>query len=198
MILPVIDRLDFAMAERWLEALGDIAPSGVSPLTTAELMLAVAQSDYRRGLRIADQLAALGDREELARSSARAAALMAWCYLNVARTDDVDAVLAVAERTPATDAARYAATLVADSPEGGKPLTPELTGGPLDALVIAARSLRGRFAEPGDAPVSRWVATVAAPWRIEMLRAAGHTEQALELYEAGTSRGRPGRSASTR
>ena len=183
-IVDVIERLDFAIAERWLELLAQVAPSGTSAFTTAELMLAGARDDYRQGVRVADQLGALGERERLARSSERAAALMAWCYLVCGRLDDAQAVLAVAEQGPEVAAVRYNLTLHTDPPDGGRPAAPELTGGPLDALILVTKYLFGRLSELDDRPGSRWLDSVTGPWRIAALRATGRTQQALELYEA--------------
>ena len=79
-IETVIDRLDYAMAEHWLSALGDVPrPSGAT-LAVAELMLAIGREDYRRGGRVADRLHLVGERDRLARESSRAAAMMAWSY----------------------------------------------------------------------------------------------------------------------
>jgi hypothetical protein len=47
-IMRVIERADVGVAERWLDALADVAPLGSSVLTTAELMLAVGHEDHRR------------------------------------------------------------------------------------------------------------------------------------------------------
>ena len=107
-IVGVTERLDLAVAERWLQALSGVERDPTSPLVTAELMLAVGREDYRRGLEIADDLAARGRRDELAASSPRVAALMAWSYLHVGRFDEVRALLAVAGPDPSADAVRYA------------------------------------------------------------------------------------------
>ena len=64
-ILGVVDRLDFAVVDRWIEALSPVVPVGDVGFAEAQLMLAIARDDQRHGTRIADELAALGRREEL-------------------------------------------------------------------------------------------------------------------------------------
>jgi DNA-binding SARP family transcriptional activator len=183
-ILSVIERLDFPVAERWLDALAEVAPSGASVFTTAELMLAIGQHDFRRGGRIADQLAALGERERLARSGA-AGVLMAWCYAGLGRLDDAHELLAVAEPGPATAAMRYAMASVEPGPP---PDRPELSGGPFDPVIVAGDYFRGRLSHLADERSSRWIEGIAGASRIGALRVTGRTQRALELYEAVRSR----------
>jgi DNA-binding SARP family transcriptional activator len=188
-IMPVIERVDFAIAERWLDRLATVASTAASPLTTAELMLALARDDIRRVVRIADQLEELGERDGLAASSEIAAWVMALGYMHVIRPDAVYAVLAAAQPGPVVDAVRYAGRVMADPPGEGKPVRPELTGGTVDAFVYIADWALGRFTELSEAPGSRWVEAVKAPWRITALRATGHTQHALELYQAAQAGG---------
>jgi DNA-binding SARP family transcriptional activator len=180
-ILGLIDRLDLAVAERWLNQF----EGGVeaSPLATAELMIALLRDDIGRGIRIADRLAELGERATLAVQSDVAAGLMAWCYLHAARLDEVDAVLAAATPGPATDIVRFAMAAVVDAPDGQEPVEPPDTGGPLDALISAAKYFFGNLDGLVREPPSPWADVVVSPWQIGALRATGHTELALELYE---------------
>ena len=187
-IIGLIERLDLMVAERWLDQLARSGDLGASPLTTAELMVALLQDDIRRGVRIADQLAELGERSTLAAQSELAAGLMAWCYLHVARTADVDDVLAAATPGPITDIVRFALGAVADRTDGGDPVAPPPTGGSLDALIWAAKYFFGQLQDLVEEPPSAWAEVVARPWRIGALRAAGHIEAALELYEDALGR----------
>jgi DNA-binding SARP family transcriptional activator len=182
-IMRVIERADFALAERWLDALADVAPVGSSPLTIAELMLAVGREDHRRVVRIADQLEALGERDELAASSEMAAWMMSYGYIATVRPDDVRAVLAVAAPGAVRDAALYAAQVIVDWPELGPVPRPELTGGPVDAFVYMGDYALGRLGELTEPSGSRWMEGVRQQWRIAALRATGHTQAAIELYE---------------
>lgn len=186
-IEAVVERSDFAVAERWLETLTCDAPREASALTGAELMVAVGREQYRRGARIAAELAALEERERLAQASARAAAAMAWCYFHVGRLDDAYAVLDAAEDDPEVQAARYLLALT--SPDRTDAHLPALTRGPMDALVMRVHCIRGHLSELAEPPVSRWAKGVMAPWRISALRAGGRTEEALKLYERTRSSG---------
>lgn len=193
-VIPVIERLDLDVAERWLAALAPVrAEAAHSPLATAELMLAVVADDCPRAARVADTLAAGGEREALATSSDLAACLMGWAYLHQARLDDVAAVLAVARPGPGVEAVRYAAWLLADLPGGGRPVPPEPTGTALDALPYFVSYFFGRLSADdgaaGELPPTRWAETLGRPIHIARLRALGHTEQALERYRAALAAG---------
>jgi hypothetical protein len=83
----VIERLDPPVAERRLDMFGLAGPEPHEP-TTARLMLVRARDDYRAGMAIADALLAAGVRDEVARPSERAAALMIYCYDPCGRPGD--------------------------------------------------------------------------------------------------------------
>jgi ATP/maltotriose-dependent transcriptional regulator MalT/DNA-binding SARP family transcriptional activator len=186
-IMPIIERLDLSTAERWLEALTEVAPRGSTTLTSAELMLAWAREDYRRGVRIADELASLDELGSLAGASALAAALMAWCYIICGRPLDASTLLATARHGAEVDAVRY--VLEVSMGIGGDAVAPELTGSPFDAVVLFGKYWGGSLPELQEAWDSPWVDSVTAPWRIAALRASGRTTEALELYEAAQAAG---------
>jgi DNA-binding SARP family transcriptional activator len=191
-IMPVIERLDIGIAERWIEALADCSQPEPSILTEAEMMVAIAQDDIRRCVRIADQLKALGSRDDFARRSERSAALMAWAYFHAGRADDVRAVLAAAEPGPIIDATRYGLQALSDDPydpAAASPPPPELTGSLLDLLVYATDYCLGRLRDLTEAPPSRWMDAMMGPWRVGALRASGRTDRALALYEEARASG---------
>jgi ATP/maltotriose-dependent transcriptional regulator MalT/DNA-binding SARP family transcriptional activator len=188
-IMRVIERTDFAVAERWLEALGDVAPTNASLLTAAEVMLALAKDDIRRIVRIADQLDALGERERLVALSDGAAWTIAWAYMHVIRTADVLTVLNSARPGATVDALRYALGVMDDPPSAQKSLRPPLTGTPVDALIATADYALGRLAELSESSATQWEEAVKLPWRIGALRAMGHTQRALELYDSALATG---------
>jgi len=183
-IVRVIERLDVAIAERWLRSFSDVAPAGPSPITTAELMLAIGRDDLRRAVRIADDLQARGERDQLAASSSHAALFMSWAYLHVGRLEDILAVLDAAEPGPITAAVRYAAEIMIDVPRAEATVPPALSGGPLDALVSLSHFAHGRLSELTDVTMSPWVQAVVTPYRVGALRALGHTKRALEIFES--------------
>jgi ATP/maltotriose-dependent transcriptional regulator MalT len=186
----VIERTDFALAERWLHALAPVRRSDDISLAASELMLTVVREDFAAGVQLADRLHRFGKRRELAASSGRAAGLMAWLYLHFGRVDDIDDVLAAAGPGRDADAARYSMGVVRDE-EGGRGEVPlgELTGGPMDALVLRTHFDLGRLSQLASVPVSPWAVKATESWLVSALLATGHTERAFEVYYrlAGTS-----------
>lgn len=176
----VIERWDLPVAERWLEAFGT-ADDEPRELTTARLMLAWARDDYRGGVAIADALLGSGVRDEVARASERAAALMIYCYAQCGRLDDVDELLRLAD--PGTEVAAVRYTLGTIYPAYRTDTPPELTGGPFDAAVLFAKYWFGHLTDLDVSLESHWGTSLATPWQIGALRAQGHTRRALELYE---------------
>ena len=177
----VIERLDFAVAERWLVAAPACHAHPRLELAAAELMLALGQEQYRRGAAVGDALATEGLRDELLQTVEHAATVLAWCYFHVGRIADAFAILDAVD-TPAGDVlVRYLLTLAAGYETAW---TPPLSGGPLDGLILRLHWAHGHLRELLDPPESRWAAAVSGPWRVAALRAIGQTEQALELLEA--------------
>jgi ATP/maltotriose-dependent transcriptional regulator MalT/DNA-binding SARP family transcriptional activator len=186
-IFDVIDRLDFAVADRWLAALRPVMPADGSPLLMAELMLSLALEDYRRGAALADSLAAAGGRIRLVRDLPDAALLMAVCYAHVGRLDEMHAVFAAAEPGggPAVEVLRYFMGFLEAEPPSSRP---PLTGGPLDAVVLGIDYGYGRLAELLAEPVVGWIRAWTQPWLISALSVTGRTKQAVELYESVRAR----------
>jgi DNA-binding SARP family transcriptional activator len=188
-IIPVVERLDIAVAERWLAHLAPAPPGPASPLVIAELMLAIARDDIGRGVQIANRLASEGEREALASASDRAALLMVWCYLHTGKLREVDTVLARAAPGSGAAAMRYARDALFGDGTSGRPVAPDpLPRGPIAAIVCNAHYALGRLADITDVESSRWVAAIERPWRTAALRAGGRTEQALELFEDARTR----------
>jgi DNA-binding SARP family transcriptional activator len=181
----VIERTDFALAERWLQALAPARPPGDISLAASELMLTVVREKFAAGVELADQLDLLGQRRVLAESSGRAAGLMAWLYLHAGRVADIDAILAEAGPGREVGAARYSMAVVRDEPSLVHTNSlGEFTGGPMDALVLRTHFDLGRLPEVTSAPSSPWAVKATESWQVSALLAAGHTEQAFELYHA--------------
>lgn len=180
----VLDRLDFGVADRWIEALSPVAPVDDDGFLEARLMLAVARDNQLRGVDIADESAAAGLRDRLAATSERAAALMAWCYLLAGRLDDMRAVLRVARVGADVDIVRYALALVDPGPG---PPRPNPTGGLFDGMLFGIDYFRGRLHELTEEPASPWARAAMGAGRIGALRAIGHTAEALRLYEAASN-----------
>jgi DNA-binding SARP family transcriptional activator len=180
----VIDRLDYSVAERWLSVLSGVAGSDSSRLAVAEMMLALGREDYARCGRVADRLHMVSERQRLARESPGAAGMMAWSYWHLGRWRDAKEVGSAAVEGPEVEAVRFTLNLVDHRlVDGEGPIDPTLTGSPLDALVIRVLYAHGRLRTLADVHSSGWTAAVTEPWRIGLLRATGHPEQAFELYE---------------
>jgi DNA-binding SARP family transcriptional activator len=181
----VIERTDFALAERWLQALAPARPPGDISLAASELMLTVVQEKFAAGVELADRLDQLGQRRVLAASSGRAAGLMAWLYLHAGRVADIDAILAEAGPAREVGAAQYAMAVVRDEPSlVHSNSLGEFTGGPMDALVLRTHFDLGRLPELTSAPSSPWAVKATESWQVSALLAAGQTEQAFEMYHA--------------
>lgn len=179
-IATVVERLDFAVAERWLAAVPACASEPRLELAAAELMLALGQEQYRRGAAVGDALASQGLREELLSTVEQAATVLAWCYFHVGRIGDAIAIVNGADSPAGEVLVSYLLTLAAG---GETAWTPALTGGPLDGLTLRLHWAHGHLRELLDPPESRWAAAVSGPWRVAALRAIGQTEHALELLE---------------
>lgn len=179
----VIDRLDYAVAERWLSAFAGLPQAGSGRLAVGEMMLALGREDYARCGHVADRLHIAAERQQLARVSPRAAAMMAWSYWHLGRWRDAREVVSAAPDSPEIEAVRFTLNLVDHELAAGRAIRPRLSGSPLDALVIRVMYAHGRLHTLARAHASGWTAAVTEPWRIGLLRATGHPEQALDLYE---------------
>ncbi|MFB7114767.1 BTAD domain-containing putative transcriptional regulator [Streptomyces sp. NPDC056291] len=186
-IEDVIERGDHEVAERWLDQLAYADSASSSPLTTAELMLAVGREDYRRGVRIADQLHQLGERDAIASRSTRAAAMMAWSYYHACRVDDLERLLRLAPPGDDIEAVHYLASLVDSRDRGRTP--PSAVGVPAEGLIARAHYWRGRLNDVLASTDSRWAGVVSGPWRIAALRALGRLDEADRLLRAAVERG---------
>lgn len=193
-IEAVMDRGDFAVARRWLTRFSALETEGTTALPAAELMMDLVTENYRGGLAVADRLAAQGLRDELARSSSRMAAALAWCYFHAGRTSDIQEVLEVAKPGPEVDAARYCMTMLDEGAAGavaGDRNIP-LSGGPLDALIMRTHYYRGRLALLLEEPASPWAVIAARPWQLGARLAMGQIGQAAALYEQERASGSAG------
>ena len=179
----VLDRLDYSVAERWLSAFSGLPGADSDALAVAEMMLALGREDYARCGRVADRLHMSAERQRLARESPSAAGMMAWSYWHLGRWRDAQEVSSAAADSPEIEAVRFTLNLVDHRIAGERPISPTLSGSPLDALVIRVMYAHGRLRDLAEAQASGWTAAVTEPWRIGLLRATGHPEQALELYQ---------------
>jgi DNA-binding SARP family transcriptional activator len=188
-IFDVIDRLDFALARRWLDALAPVEPDGMSPLVIARLTLAVASENYRLGIELGDRLAARGVLADVAGSSSVAAWMLGRCYLMGGRLDDMLATFALAPHDADYEALRTSLSIFgSDAP----PPLPELRGAPVDSLALPLVYGYGRLNRALEVSrASGWVHAHAQPWVIQALADAGRLRDAVDLLEEVRARGRP-------
>jgi DNA-binding SARP family transcriptional activator len=186
-IFDVINRLDFALAKRWLDALSDVEPEGMSPFVIARLTLAVATENPRLGVEVADRLAAGGNLEEAASSSSMAAWMISYCYVLAGRYDDMLATFALAPHDADYQAFRAFIGIYASDPP---PRMPELPGGPLDSVLLPSVYGYGRLARALEiSGAGGWMQAFSQPWLIAALRDAGRIQEAVDLYEAVRAHG---------
>lgn len=181
-LAAVVERGDLRIATRWFEQLGSRVQTHHG-FATGRLMLAVASYDLGEAIGLADALAQCGERAKVAASSQEALALMVWAYLHQGRLDDVEAVLAAAPPSVAVDTVRHAARVVLAHDDRGRLPSPQLSGGPLDAVIMIADYCLGRLNNLAAHGTLGWAEMVARPWVVAGLRASGQTQRALALYE---------------
>jgi DNA-binding SARP family transcriptional activator len=181
-IAPVIRRLDFGVAERWLSALSDSHAPG---LTIGRLLIALARDDLSRAVAIVDRAREHGVTGHTTAESDRAGFLMIWCYLHHGRWKDAKEVLATMSPGLATDALRYALPALGD-PQGDDhfPVAPAPLNGLAEVIINIGRYGRGQLTELTATSEFGWDMSLRLPWRIAALSALGNTQEALREYRA--------------
>ena len=182
-IVSIVERLDFDLAERWLEAFAEIRDPAAPGFVTAELMICNWTDDPERGAELGDRLMAAGGRDPLVRSSPMIAAMLAKCYgSDGLQPADARLILDLASPDPAIEAMRYTLTIADDELADPDAVAPSVTGGPLDVGILRAHYHRGELALLAEEPPIAWDVAID-PWRILALQALGQTGRALERYE---------------
>lgn len=186
-IFDVINRLDFGLAERWLDALADVERDGMSPFVMARLTLAIASENFRPCVEILDRLAAQGKLADVASSSSAAAFMVCHTFQSVGRYDDTLAAFTLAPHDADYDVLRAFVAIYLLEPQ---PPVPELTGAPLDGLILPIVYGNGHLATVLKATGTvGWTQAFGQPWLIAALSDAGQIQEAVELYEAVRARG---------
>ncbi|WP_205698782.1 BTAD domain-containing putative transcriptional regulator [Conexibacter sp. SYSU D00693] len=179
-IIPVVERLDVEVAERWLATLAPVRRLVASRLDVAELMIGVAHDQPARASALIDRLGEAGQRDALARADERAPWLVIWCLLFMARFDEAEALLEHVDAGAEQDVVRMTMGAVMDLPDAP---TDVVVGdlGPLHAMAHVALFCRGQLTALTEARATRWLSVMEGPWQIAALRALGKTSEALEL-----------------
>lgn len=184
-VLPgVLDRMDLATAESWLDRMRPVPGPPAPGLASAALRVAFGREQCWRGLRLAEQHGPSwwgrlpgqpGGSEDLA--------LLVWCFWHAGRTDEARRMLHVMPPGRHRDIAAALMSLA-----DGDPLTPlpdlraEATG-PVEVMLMRIAYMGGRLAELEDepAPPGAWRRATGAPWTVAALRATGRISRAGEM-----------------
>jgi DNA-binding SARP family transcriptional activator len=181
-LTAVLERGDLQLAQRWIDALSAVEDEQDTSLVTAELLLAVARENFATGAAIADRLHRRGQRTQVAARSGLTAGLMAWCYLHVGRVHEMEEVLEAGAPGMEVTAARYTLGLVRDSADCASAPFDELTGSPLDAMVMRTHFDLGRIPLLRTQSRSQWAARAAESWVAASLFVRGDVDRAFEVY----------------
>jgi DNA-binding SARP family transcriptional activator len=185
-LLNVVERLDFDVAERWLERIDPPGSAPTDAIALARLALAIGRERYADGAALGDRLAP-GARLALAGRSARAASMLAWCYWHVLRPGDARELLDAAPESREVDVVRALFGMCGDGPVDDLPEPAEHGASPIDGLLIRIAYSRGELKRLATAtPETPWVRAVGAPWMLSRLRSAGHLQAAHEAYRASS------------
>lgn len=178
----LVRRMDFGLAERWLSLLERYGANTHPDAVIAALMIAVGREQYWRVAQMADSMSQ-DIRESVLYRSATCVLIVTWCYWHLGRIDDARTVFAHAHPSRETDIARATIGLTDDGPIR-LPALDTVSPGPLDSVLLRIAYYCGRFTLLEQAVLnSPWATAVASAWRVGVLRATGHTEEALKLYE---------------
>ncbi|MEV5383189.1 BTAD domain-containing putative transcriptional regulator [Streptomyces sp. NPDC052721] len=189
----VLDRLDLATAESWIDRMRP-APRPLAPgLAAAGLRLAFGLEQCWRGVQLADHhgrswWAGLAEQDD----GAEELALLVWCLWHVGRIDEAHDVLGVMSPGDARD---IAAALLALADNSVAPLAPDIldrVAGPLEAMVVRIAYMAGQLRHIQDAgSPGAWRTVAGAPWTVAALRAEGRISQAEEAYASVDDGSRP-------
>ncbi|MFF3465294.1 BTAD domain-containing putative transcriptional regulator [Streptomyces sp. NPDC001984] len=180
----LVARMDFALAARWLDALGASVRTPTPEIGSVVLHVAFALEQWGRGVEFIDRhgydwLPELG-----APNSEEARVLACWSLWHSGRIDEARSV---GDQLPPGRNRRIADTLIAGATGEEPPPFPEFStmpSGPLDGLLMRLAFIRGRLDgldDPGT--FDPWRTILGGPWVVAALRATGRLEAAMAMYE---------------
>jgi len=183
-IQTVLDRLDFAQGETWLDAIGTAEVRKWPPLVAAAVQIACEGERYGEGAEFADRLL------EAVRSGSdlltpALITTIAWCYFLVSRIEDAQNLLDSSPDVPEVRLMRFCIGLeLLDNPTHYRDRPPDCDG-PADGLLARADLAHGRFARVLESHSRPWAAIGLG--RVGALRALGRTAEAAQLLESTPS-----------
>jgi DNA-binding SARP family transcriptional activator len=181
----IVERMDLALAGRWLDALDAVRRPPVTRVSVVVLRVAFGLEQYRRGAALWDAHG-LGWVHDLVREDAlEPVVLLVWCLWHLGRLSEADVVAAT---LPGSGWHRRVAETVLALSEDDPPPFPEVDPhrpGPLEGMLLRVAYSRGRLGWLREAKGQGgpWREVQGAPWRIAALRAAGRLDEALAEWE---------------
>jgi ATP/maltotriose-dependent transcriptional regulator MalT/DNA-binding SARP family transcriptional activator len=187
-LLPrLVERMDLALAGRWLDAFPD-ASNGASPQLASDILrVAFGLEQPGRGCLLlerndwtwVERLARAGEDR-----SDEALCLLAWCLWHKNNVAEAERVVDLMQSSRAKDIADAVLGLSRDEAPRSFPELATTPAGPLEGLLMRVAYTRGRLHALGAPGVhGPWRSVLGAPWVIAGLRATGRIEQAIDMYE---------------
>ncbi|MET8537607.1 BTAD domain-containing putative transcriptional regulator [Streptomyces sp. NPDC005065] len=192
-VLPsLVARMDFALAARWLDALGVSVRTPTPEIGSVVLRVAFALEQWGRGVEFIDRhgydwLPELG-----APNSEEARVLACWSLWHSGRIDEARSI---GDQLPPGRNRRIVDSLIAGATGEEPPPFPEystIPSGPLDGLLMRLAFIRGRLDgldDPGS--FDPWRTVLGGPWVVAALRATGRLDAAMAMYESRRGSSQP-------
>jgi hypothetical protein len=183
-IQAVLDRLDFALAERWLDAIGTSEVRKWPQLVAAAVQVACEAERYAEGAAYADRLLDESFCDPVTLTPSLVTTI-AWCYFLVSRIEDAQRLLDSAPDVSEIRLMRFCIGLeLLDDPTHYRDRPPDCDG-PAEGLLARADLAHGRFMRVLDSQSRPWAAISLG--RIGALRGLGRTAEAAQLMESSPS-----------
>ncbi|MFT4011296.1 MAG: hypothetical protein QM655_14775, partial [Nocardioidaceae bacterium] len=177
----VLERLDFGLAERWLDAIGTAGVRRWPQLVAAAVRVACEAERYGEGAGHADRLLSSVDRDDPVLTPVLVTTI-AWCYFLVSRIEDALRLLDAAPDVSEIRMMRFCIGIeLLDDPTHYRDRPPDCDG-PADGLLIRADLAHGRFARVLETRSRPWAAIELG--RVGALRSLGRTAEAARLMES--------------
>lgn len=180
-IQAVLDRLDFGLAEQWLDAIGTAEVRKWPALVAAAAQVACEAERYAQGAAYADRLL---DEDFCDRSFLTPPLIttIAWCFFLVSRIEDAKRLLDSSPDAPEIRLMRFCIGLeLLNDPTHYRDRPPDCDG-PADGLLARADLAHGRFLQVLNSQSRPWAAIALG--RVGALRALGRTAEAMQLMES--------------
>ncbi|MFF3057397.1 BTAD domain-containing putative transcriptional regulator [Streptomyces sp. NPDC057909] len=188
----LVERMDFAPAARWLDALGASVRTPTPEIGSVILRVAFALEQCHRGVELVDRHGYDWLPEPGAPDFEEAHVLACWCLWHSGRIEEAQSI---ADQLPPGRNRLIAHTLIALATGEEPPPFPEystMPSGPLDGLLMRLAFMRGRL-EGLDDPGSfdPWRTILGGPWVVAALRATGRLDAAMSMFEPRSGASQP-------